>query len=118
MINNAAVASLAAAAAAHSYHQHRNRRNSPQYNSNSPNAGSNNERECNQPNNHPQFYGANLNSQDNSNQSNANVGSSNTSTSAPMSHLRNPLNIGHLPGQRLPSGYRHNLQQGKFHHLN
>ncbi|XP_077288150.1 latrophilin Cirl-like [Arctopsyche grandis] len=112
VINNAAVASLAAAAAAHSYHQHRNRRNSSQYNNNSPNAGNSSEssRECNQPNNHTPFYGANLNSQDNSNQINSNMGTPNTS--APMSHLRNPLNIGHPTGQRLPPGYRHNLQQG------
>lgn len=107
VINNAAVASLAAAAAAHSYHQHRNRRNSSQYNNQSPNAG--NDRESSQPASHSApYYGGNLNSQDS--QVNPVVGSPNIS--APMSHLRNPLNIGHQPGQRLPSGYRHNLQQG------
>lgn len=88
VINNAAVASLAAAAAAHSYHQHRNRRNSTQYN-NSPGEPANQS-------------GAYFNSPNSSERSSSNV-------SAPMSHLRNPLNTG---SSRLPPGYRHNLQQG------
>lgn len=93
VINNAAVASLAAAAAAHSYHAHRNRRNSQE------NQGQNFG---------PSNFGPTLNATAASFPHNIPE-----RDSAPMSHLRNPINAG---SGRYPQGYRQNVQQGAYTH--